>query len=654
MKSNLFARLFLFSVLVAATSLALAKPYPLEYWALREVMSNVQVSPDGKHMALMKIPNRDGNPVVEVYRTADIGLADAPEPYRLNADPMEIVSIDWVSDTDIIVVLRQKVRDRIEGFNQGVYEFRFAKLDIAKQEIKQFDDASGRIENLLPSKPTKVIYSTNEAAKGSKVPRRFRPRNYYELDLKRGTKKLLIRGSPERGQIEFDGEGHPWISRGFDIARGDFVWFHRKKGSKRWDEIHRENENNFSQFRVEGFDVANPDVLFVTATNGHDKAGLWEFNANNRSYGELVYRRPDVDVSGVRFHSNGWTNPDTVVAVAAYKDTWIYEYFDGVEQATYKQLEELVSNPGNLRITSRSRDGNTVTFRNTGPRDPGSFYLLAQGKVTKVGSRQPLLAGDELADVTYITYKARDGVEIPAFLTVPNGQAPFPLVVMPHGGPFVRETVGYDEWAQLMANNGYMVLQPQYRGSRGYGMDFYKSAFVDGGQGGYKMQDDKDDGALHLVKEGLVDPNRIAMYGWSYGGYAALVAASRSPQIYQCVIAGAAVTDTLHQVNYYRDRLRGASGMEQENMWTTSISPVKEVAKVNVPILMIHGDVDQRVPPIHARKYIKAIEETGKSFKYVELEGADHFSNTLFYHHQLKLYENLIGYLKNDCGPGGL
>jgi dipeptidyl aminopeptidase/acylaminoacyl peptidase len=168
------------------------------------------------------------------------------------------------------------------------------------------------------------------------------------------------------------------------------------------------------------------------------------------------------------------------------------------------------------------------------------------------------------------------------------------------------------------------------------------------------MQDDKDDGALYLVEQGLVDPDRIAMFGWSYGGYAALVAASRSDQIYQCVIAGAAVTDPLMQVNYYRYQLRGTGAIEQLRMWDDSISPLKEADKVNVPMLIIHGDVDQRVPPEHARKYFKALDKLNKPYKAVWLEGADHFSSTLFYRHQIMLYESMIDYLKNDCGPGGL
>jgi len=271
-----------------------------------------------------------------------------------------------------------------------------------------------------------------------------------------------------------------------------------------------------------------------------------------------------------------------------------------------------------------------------------------------LGSANTLLKSEDLAEVEYVSYSARDGKKINGYITKPKGAGPHPLVVMPHGGPFVGEVSVYDEWAQLLANNGYMVLQPQYRGSTNYGLDFYKSAFINGGEGGGAMQDDKDDGAKYLVSQGLVDPNRMAMFGWSYGGYAALVAASRPNNIYQCVIAGAAVADNVQQVNYYRNRIRGSSRTEQLKFWDESINPIDEVEKVNVPMLLIHGSIDQRVPVKHSKKYIDALKKHNKDFQYVELKDADHFSNTIRFDHKMQFYPKMIEFLQNDCGPDGL
>ncbi|MDP5210352.1 S9 family peptidase [Microbulbifer sp. 2205BS26-8] len=648
----LIQKLFFLAVFSLAFSYeaSASSPYPLEYWALRDVIRNVELSPDGKHVALLKIPTKDGMPIIEVYKTD----AMDQEPYRINSDPMEIQSFYWAADDVIIMGLRQKVRDKIDGFNQGVYERLLASVDIKRKKLKKYDDLGSGIEHLLPKKKNKIIYSYFPGGGNGKIKEAFRPRTYYELDLKTGAKKLILRGKLELGAVEFDGDGVPWLARGFDAGKGEFIWYERVTNKKKWREIYRLSEDSFETFSVVGFDEKSPNIFFVRAQNGKDKIGLWEFDVQKKVFSQPIYLRNDVDVAGVSYHSNSWTNPDTVVGVRYYKDGVQTEYFDSTTAAMVQQLQGIIPNADLVRVTSRDKSGNSLVILNVGARDPGSYYLLHKGKLTNIGSRQPLLEADQLADVRYIEYRARDGKKIPAYLTVPNGEPPFPAVVMPHGGPFVSEVVLYDEWAQMLANNGYLVLQPQYRGSLGYGLEHYTSAFKKGGQGGYKMQDDKDDGMLYLVKEGLADPERLAMFGWSYGGYAALVAASRKEQIYQCAIAGAAVADPLMQVNYYRYRMRGAQKEEQLSMWGDSVSPLEQAAEVNIPLLLIHGSVDQRVPPIHAEKYRKALDAHGKNYKYVELEGADHFSNTLFFNHQKLLFESMIAYLKNDCGPSGL
>lgn len=629
------------------------EPYPLEYWALREVIDRVQVSPDGRRLGLMKIPSRDGNPIIEVYDASDL----SKEPFRMNADPMEIRNFYWVSPDVIIVNLRQKVRDRIQGFNQGVYETRLAAVDVARGKIRSFDERNAAIEHLLPNEPDRIIISFMEGGEdgpGARIREAFRPRSYWKFNLETGAKSLLIRGKIALGNIDFDADGNPWLARGFDLKRGEFIGYYRKPGDSGWTEVYRQHENLFDTFLILERDFAKSNHALVLANNGHDKIGLWSFDLDRKVLDELIYRRSDVDFLSIKRHSNRWEEYDTVVGVTYGTDRLHTEFFDEAEGALYAQLRELIPYAWNLDITSRSRDGATMVVYNEGPRDPGTFYLLKDNRLETVGSKQPLLKSEHLADVRYISYEARDGLRIPAYITVPHGEPPFPLVVMPHGGPFVPEVVGYDEWGQVLANNGYLVLQPQYRGSLNYGLQFYLSAFIEGGQGGYKMQDDKDDGALYLVEQGLADPDRMAMFGWSYGGYAALVAASREPQIYQCVIAGAAVSDPLMQVNYYRYQMRGAQANEQLNMWDDSISPLEEAEKVNVPMLIIHGDVDQRVPPAHARKYLDTLDRYGKPYRYVELKGADHFYDTLYFEHQLELYEALIGFLRNDCGPGGL
>ncbi len=629
------------------------EPYPLEYWALRPYISDVQMSPMGDRLALLKRSNKDASPILEIYGTSDLSA----QPFRMNADHMDIVAYNWLSDDTIGFVARQQIRQRITGFNEGAFGYSFVLLNVDTEELKTFDeDQRLFVENVLPAKPNHVIiaydnYDRNGPA--SKLNQALRPLAYWEMDLTTGAKKLLIRGKLRLGRVEFDQQGFPRLAEGFDERTGYQYWYYRDQGQSDWDEIYRAHEDDWEVFEVGGIDEENPGMLFVYANNGENTVGLWHFNVESKEFVELIYGRSDVDVGALVHHSDRWAHQGVETGISWWKDRRHVEYWDAEEEAIHKQLNSAIPHAYDLSFR-RSRDGQTVLVRNHGPRDPGTYYLLKEGKLSNIGTRNPLLKSEDLAEVRYITYEARDGRRIPAYVTVPGSEPPFPLVVLPHGGPFVTEVVVYDEWSQMLANNGYLVLQPQYRGSTGYGLEFYQSAFIDGGQGGYKMQDDKDDGALYLVEQGLADRERIAMFGWSYGGYAALAAAARTPQIYQCVVAGAAVADNNQQVNHYRYETRGVQRLEQLSMWDDSISPIEEASKVNVPMLIIHGDIDQRVEVKHSRRYVRELERFEKDFEYIELEGADHFSDTLTYDHKLTVYGSLIRFLRDDCGLDGL
>lgn len=627
-------------------------PVSIDYFAVRDAISNVEVSPDGKYMAFMKIESKKGNPIIEVYETDNLDK----KPYRAGGQKLEIVGFSWVGNDEMVVSFRGQVRKKVQGFNNGIYAFKLAKLSMKTRKFDEFKEFGLRAVNTLPQKPNKVLVQYIEGIEDGRraegeVPR---PPSFYEMDLKSGAKKLVLKGNTKLGGIGFDADGNPRRARSFDEGSNELVYYHRKVDSSDWKEVYRLNENSFERFGIAGYLKDDTSRIYVIANNGRDKAGLWIFNVDSKQFEKLVYSHNDVDVSGVRLHSNQFENPGEIVGVGYSKDKPRIEFFDDTEAATYKQLEGLIPDSYATRIVTRSSDGNTFVVRNSGPKDPGSFYLYNKGKFNLVGKRKSLLKSEDLSEVDYVEYSARDGRKIPAYVTKPKGPGPHPLVVLPHGGPFVGETVVFDEWSQLLANNGYMVIQPQYRGSRGRGIDHYTSAFINGGEGGYKMQDDKDDGAKYLIKKGLVDPDRVAMFGWSYGGYAALAAASRKDQIYQCVVAGAAVADNTQQVNYYRFRTRGASRTEQLKFWDESLSPIDKAADVNVPLLLIHGDVDQRVPFKHFTKYTASLDKNNIPYQSLVLKGADHFSNTLTYDHKSDFYTKLVDYLKTDCGPNGL
>ena len=648
---------------VAAIGLVVAAPansqgqstVPVEVWALRDVVNQVQISPDGKHILVHKVESRDGEYLLEIYDADNLS-----QPLRrVNADPMEIVSATWVSGTQIYGTAWQVVRKSVKDQEDDVRGYASFFYDIKSNKFTRVDGNFGLV-NTLPKDPKHILVSTGTAvgdSTGSDPFARFRPRSYYKFNLETGSRELVLRGSGKYPQATFDSDGNPRYTQSIDGAANKLQFFYRKPGDGSWTQFLEADLNDtknvatyFSDIPgIVGFDPADPNKgYFVNWADGEDKAALFEFDFNTGTVGKKLYQNADADVMGIQTHSI--PGNDKMVAAIYPGAKMERHWFDEEEKALHEALEQQIPHAHQLRIASRSVDGSRMIVTNNGPHDPGSFWLVKDGKLAKLGSRNPLLNPDALADVEYIRYPARDGRIIPAYVTKPKGKGPFPLIVLPHGGPMVNEVVTYDEWGQLLANAGYMVIQPQYRVSVGWGRDHFLAGFD---QYGKAMQDDKDDGALYLVKQGLVDPDRIAMFGWSYGGYAALVAASREPNIYQCTIAGAAVS------NWPKLKAVWGRGSDSavEQYWLNTaygVNPVDEVAKVNIPLLMVHGDVDRRVLYYHFTDYKKAFEKTGKTGEFITLDGADHFYNTLMYTHQQQFFTKMLDYLANDCGPGGL
>lgn len=631
---------------------------PIDVWALRDVVNAVDLSPDGKHILVHKVESRDGEYLLEVYKTDDLS-----EPLRrLNADPMEIISAQWVSENLIYGAAWEQRRSKVQRQEQSTYDSLtyFYNLDTNK-----FQTIRGRfsIATLLPDEPDKILISTRTPIAGgigNDPAAARRPASYFKLNLNTGNKELVIRGTAKYNGIFFDDKGNPRFATGSEGTRTQT--FYRKPNEGNWTQFGPEYDADKREDlyrllggfqRPVGFKHDDPNIGYVIdALNGEDKAALWTFNFETGQYEEKLFQAENADVMRVGFHSIPGNNK---LAYAEYPGAkWERHWFDEGEKALYEALEAQIPYAHQIRISSRSYDGKRMIVTNSGPHDPGSFWLVKDGQLAKLGSRNPLLNQENLADVEFIRYPSRDGkLMIPAYVTVPKGEGPFPLIVLPHGGPAVPEVVGFDEWGQLLASAGYMILQPGYRETIGWGKEHSDLAFQ---QHGYTMQDDKDDGALYLVEQGRVDPDRIAMFGWSYGGYAALVAASREDNIYQCAIAGAAVS---RPEVWYKDIARFLNG-EAYDEWfkgrgvTAGVNPYAEVAKVNIPLLMVHGNVDSRVLYYHFEDYKKEFEKLGKTGQFVTLKDADHFFNTLMYNHQQQFYTKMLDYLANDCGPGGL
>jgi|GEM_PF-181121 len=730
MRKNVFSVIFSVVTLLGfsiISNFANAKPLPIDYWAIRDVVVAGAVSPDGKHVLVMKTESKEGNYFIEVYSTDDFS-----KPVRkIDADPMEFFAGSpprWVSDKVIVGGAWKFVRKKVRGpedtawdtllFSYNIETNKFKTLENKKpKQDSRFPGASDpgfTIVNILPHSPDEILIATgNEVGAGTGVDPLaiIRPKSYYRYNVETGAKSLVLKGNQKYGNVQFDDDARPRFASGSE--NGQFAGYYRLPGESGWKEFGERADGDKKEdlYRMlGGFEGPvgvvhdDPGTALMIAARDSDKAALWEYDLKTKTYGRKLFSNPDADVLGIQTHSDIWgKNAGKLVAALYPGAKRERHWFDMQEKALYEQFESKVPNAHQVSITSRSRDGKTMVVTNRGPKDPGSYWLVHNGKMAKLGSQNPLVKPEDLSNVEYIRYKARDGQVVPAYVTKPKGAGPHPLVVLPHGGPHVNEVITYDEWGQFLANNGYMVLQPQYRMSVGWGKKHFDSAF---GQHGLTMQDDKDDGAQYLIDKGWVDKDRVAMFGWSYGGYAALVAASRSPNMYQCTIAGAAVADPK---KVYLKRSRGPSGGKALDEWSRArggfvgINPIDELEKVNIPILMVHGDLDARVLFFNMKDYKQEMVKTLKTKevgsctggvadsqctttmyktsakgdgivpmtsktntsggkksvytaknRFLTLKGADHYYVTLRYEHQKKLYTEMLNFLQNDCGPDGL
>lgn len=324
-------------------------------------------------------------------------------------------------------------------------------------------------------------------------------------------------------------------------------------------------------------------------------------------------------------------------------------YFDGQTSYVFsKRDDQLAWNsvahafPGeNVSLASWSSDRKRVVVLVDGTRDGSQYQLvdLNTNMARPLGPAYQGIGAADVAEVKFIHYAAADGTSIPAYLTLPKGRPPknLPLVVFPHGGPMAEDSPGFDWWAQAMASRGYAVLQPQFRGSSGFGWKHTAAGF---GQWGRKMQTDLSDGVRFLAGEGLVDPKRVCIVGASYGGYAALAGPTLDRGVYRCAVSVSGVADPPGLLSWIRhrdmsrddpalrfwDRFMGADNYTDPKL--AEISPLAHAANADAPILLIHGYDDTVVPIVQSENMEDALNDAHKPVTFIKLHSEDHWLST--------------------------
>jgi dienelactone hydrolase len=456
----------------------------------------------------------------------------------------------------------------------------------------------------------------------------------FQVDLKTGHGKLINDGGTLTYTYILDPQGTL-------RARGDF------NGTARRDTIYRVDDGRLTRLLERpGVDTSTRAIAGLVV--GGKALALSEYSEDGRNLPYLIdlatgEKRPaGLDLEGKG--SDGWISDGTTSSIVGVQFAGAQasqRFIDPELQRWYTVLGRAL--PGKwVILESWSRDRATLGLSAAGPGEPAAYYIFdaRRKSLSPVGEARPELAGLPLGKTTRIRYAARDGLGIEAFLTLPPGKTekdgPFPLLLLPHEGPAGRDDANFDWLAAYLAQRGYAVLKPNYRGSDGYGLEFHKKGF---GEFGGAIIDDIADGAKYLVSKGIAAGARICAMGIGYGGYAALMLPLRDPTLTRCVIGVNAVTEPSgllsEIVKRYGKRSLTVEGWEEfmgdrfrDTAEKAAMSPLRNAQNIKVPVLLLHGSLDTTVFVEQSRNLRDRLSQAGGDVRLVELEGDDHYLNT--------------------------
>lgn len=567
--------------------------------------SGLQLSPSGKYLAVMSPINERRNIVVMEVD----GLKNAKALTNLKSD---IAGFFWANDNEIIFTMDS---DGNEAF--GLYLVnRNGKADI-KTLVGSSAGASGiksaSVINSLPDDPKHVIVQFNG--------RRTAAPDLYKLPLNSRWSERRRKNSGMKIIAKNPGDVQGWIVdhdgdvRGAYSTKGLKGKFHYKsKGEKDFRVLQEFNVLDEGMQPL-AFDFDNK-TMYVASNIGRDKNAIYEYDPEANKMGKMIYAHDEVDVTGLMMSRV----QKKVLGVSYFADYPETVYFDKELEGIMEGLKKAF--PGKrVNITSQSKDENLNVLLVNNDDDPGSYYLYNR----KTGAVRYLVTGrkwinpEEMSPMKPIKFAARDGMTLHGYVTIPkstNGKK-LPLIVNPHGGPFgVRDFWGFNIEHQFFASRGYATVQVNYRGSGGYGREYEQAGY--GGKWGAEMQDDLTDAVKYLVDQGIADPDRVCIYGGSYGGYATMAGLTFTPDLYKCGINYVGVTDigllfTSMPKHWEpaKEVMKVQIGDPDDKELMNRMSPLAHVDKIKAPLMIIQGAKDPRVVKQHATDLRDALADRG-------------------------------------------
>ena len=585
---------------------------PLEVFAELPRLEGPQLSPDGRSMAVKAAVH--GREVLAVEPL----FGDA-QPVLAGSDPaVDIDDWRWVGNGWLAI----GVGSEQDVLGTDMYVTRVIGMSADMSKVNRIDWSSkgqsadviwvahDGSPHVLMSEQTSVF--SDEGG--------FYP-TVYDVDLSTGRTRAVTAGRTNVFQWFPDADGTLRMGYRFDDDSHLSELLYRADTRHGFDAIEKSTSVDDDLAIPE---AVAPDGSAIVLDDSSGRAAVYQTKLPDLSLGKMIYGSPRYDVDDVVLDAAGTGIDGIAITEAAPRVIWL--------NPTFKTLQDLLDKrlgAGNSRIISWSQDRTHLLVHVGGPSQAGALYFwdTADGTLQFLGWYNETLKNATLSPVTTIDYKARDGLSIEAMLTLPRGREAknLPLIVMPHGGPQARDDEEWDWWVQFLAEQGYAVVQPNYRGSTGYGKAFEDAGL---GQWGLKMQDDLNDAVAYLVKQGVADPKRVCIAGASYGGYAAMRAAERDGAIYRCAISYAGVSDLVAMRAYDGEFLNGKTvglWLRHQAPDFKAVSPRFDAASFSIPILIVAGKADHRVPVKQSRMMAAALKDAGKTYEYDEQPLADHF-----------------------------
>ncbi len=668
------AQLMITGLLFVAGAAFARQPIPVEAFARTPEIQSVSMSSDGKNLVALVVSPTGGRQDTALA-TWDLSDLEAGPVITPSGDRMKFIGASAMKADRILVLGRQEWTGQLggcgEGRTTGATKTFVTKAYLTDAKHQKFSDAfaentrrigvsedvqrcleiagTASLVNALPLDPDNVIIQqVNSATLAS---------NYYLYNLRTGETKLLFRGGGRTSPGLFNPRDGEVLTRTEleQISPGEYEQRVLIKNSQTGQfEVHENLTRKLSErytVDIVGMDEGT-GKFYVLTDLFSDLVQAWMYDPATRQFdAEPLLVHPEYSIGNLILGTRpsnfnqvlGFTisgpQPETI-----YVDPNLKSIHDGLHNAYPGQT---------VTISGYNDDLSRVLFTTSSASNAPSYYLLLdRSRPMHLGGQRPWIDPNQIGEQRWVTYSARDGMKIPAVLDLPAGwkqsDGPLPTIIHPHGGPWARDYAGWDGsgWVPFLTSRGYAVLRPQYRGSAGLGRELWLAGDAEWGQ---KMQDDKDDGAAWLVEQGIADPNRIAIFGYSYGGFASAAAVVRPSSPYQCAISGAPVTDLARLGRSWSD-----SRVQRilQGKTVTGMDPMRNADKANIPVLLYVGDRDVRTPAFHARDFYSAVR--GKVPAKFELIPDMPHSMPWYPRHQEKTLALIEDFLAKECGPGGL